>query len=111
MKRKPLRQRYEMPYEEKVAKYKEKITDKERRMYVRRIVRALFDSGIAATEQEAERIMWTPHLVFREIKGEKVYDPTQPLCFSAGKLLGHRAVIAYENYRETKDNTVERRTA
>jgi hypothetical protein len=111
MKRKPLRQRYEMPYEQKMAKYKEQMTEKEKGKYIRRIVRALADLNITASEHEAEQIMWTPHLVIREIKGKTVYDPTQPLCFSEGKSLGHRAVIAYENYRRSTDQREERRTA
>ena len=97
MKRRPLRQRYEMSHEDKVAKYMEILSDKEKSMYARRIVRALAEFNITATEEEAMQIMWTPHLVIREINGKKVYDLIQPLCFSESKSLGHRAAIAYEN--------------
>ncbi len=93
-KRTPIRQNYNMPVDKKIEIYRSKMTDKERRKYVRKIVKALQSQGIDATEEMAESIMWVPHLVIRRIKGKTVYDCSQPLCFSETDTLAERAVLA-----------------
>jgi hypothetical protein len=92
-----------MSVEKKIGIYKRKITDKEIRQYTNKIIKALQDEGITVTPVEASEIMWIPHLVIRDIKGKKIYDASQPLCFSERKLLPSRAKIAYEIYCSEKN--------
>jgi len=84
-----------MPVDEKIAKYQQRMTDKDKRRAVNRIVRALAEHGVTATGAEVETIMWTPHLVIRQIGDQTVYDPSQPLCFSDRESLGPQALLAY----------------
>jgi hypothetical protein len=92
-----LRQEYKMPIDKKIAKYRARMTEKEKRQQIRRIVRSLGEIGIEVPLDVAEAIMWTPHLVIRNIRGQTVYDCSQPLCMSSRDLLGPRAFIALKH--------------